>query len=166
MKFAKGTLKDIYAIRFEPGEDVMEGLQKFCEDNGVGHGVVISGIGSLEGCSFSGMQLKYASDGGESVVCAGQVNTLGTENRIIAVGTRGELLYDSVAEMRVTGVYASPDPDDVVAYIRTPDAVIAVNEAGEDELHKPEVSDILTVLPASDSAIICGKSAAYTAFDD
>ena len=133
-------------------------------DNGI-YAYDYSGV-SLDGCSFSGMQLKYASDSGESVVCAGQVNTLGTENRIIAVGTRGELLYDSVAEMRVTGVYASPDPDDVVAYIRTPDAVIAVNEAGEEELHKPEVSDILTVLPASDGAIICGKSAAYTAFDN
>ena len=52
MKSAKGTFKNIYAIRFEPGEDVMLGLQKFCEDNGIGHGVIISGIGSLEGCSY------------------------------------------------------------------------------------------------------------------
>ena len=52
MKSAKGSFKNIYAIRFEPGEDVMLGLQKFCEDNSIGHGVIISGIGSLEGCSF------------------------------------------------------------------------------------------------------------------
>ena len=52
MKFAKGSLRNIYAIRFEPGEDVLLGLQKFCEDHGVGHGAILSGIGSLEGCSF------------------------------------------------------------------------------------------------------------------
>ena len=33
MKFAKGAFKNIYAIRFEPGEDVLLGLQKFCEEN-------------------------------------------------------------------------------------------------------------------------------------
>ena len=38
MKFAKGSFRNIYAIRFEPGEDVLLGLQKFCEDHGVGHG--------------------------------------------------------------------------------------------------------------------------------
>ena len=52
MKFAKGSFRNIYAIRFEPGEDVLLGLQKFCEDHGVGHGAILSGIGSLEGCSF------------------------------------------------------------------------------------------------------------------
>ena len=52
MKFAKGSFKNIYAVRLEPGEDVMLSLQKFCEDNNIGHGVIISGIGSLEGCSY------------------------------------------------------------------------------------------------------------------
>lgn len=32
MKSAKGTFKNLYALRFEPGEDVMLGLQKFCEE--------------------------------------------------------------------------------------------------------------------------------------
>ena len=52
MKSAKGTFKNLYALRFEPGEDVMLGLQKFCEDHGIGHGVIHSAIGSLQGCSF------------------------------------------------------------------------------------------------------------------
>ena len=46
MKSAKGTFKNLYALRFEPGEDVMLGLQKFCEDHGIGHGVILSAIGS------------------------------------------------------------------------------------------------------------------------
>ena len=52
MKFAKGAFKNIYALRLEPGEDVMQSLQRFCEENGVGHGVILSGLGSLQGCSF------------------------------------------------------------------------------------------------------------------
>ena len=52
MKYASGGIKKIYAIRFEPGEDVMLSLQKFCQDNGIGNGVVLSGIGSLRGCSY------------------------------------------------------------------------------------------------------------------
>lgn len=52
MKYAKGDLKAVYAIRLEPGEDVMEGLQHFCEEHQICHGVIISGVGSLVGCSF------------------------------------------------------------------------------------------------------------------
>ena len=133
-------------------------------DNGI-YAYNYSGA-SLEGASFSGMQLKYASDGGNSVVCAGQMNTLGTENRILAVGTNGELLYDSVAEMRITGVYAAPDPDEALAYIRTPESVIQIDPDGNAEVHDPVISDILTVLPAGEGAVICGKSSAYTAFED
>ncbi len=52
MKFAKGGFKAIWAIRMEPGEDVLETLLKFCEEHKIGHGCVISAIGSLQGCSF------------------------------------------------------------------------------------------------------------------
>lgn len=52
MNYASGTLKKVHAIRFEPGEDVMESLQRYCQEHHIGHGVVISGVGSLVGCSF------------------------------------------------------------------------------------------------------------------
>ena len=52
MKSAEGIFKKLYAIRFEPGEDVMESLQSFCEAHDLKNGVIVSGIGSLEGCSF------------------------------------------------------------------------------------------------------------------
>ena len=52
MKYAKGGFKQIYAIRFELGEDLLLGLQRFCEEQGIGHGVVLSGIGSLRGCTY------------------------------------------------------------------------------------------------------------------
>ncbi len=52
MKSAKGSFKNIYAVRFEPGEDVQNKLLEFCREKNLGHGVIISAIGSLQGCSF------------------------------------------------------------------------------------------------------------------
>ena len=52
MKSAKGGFKNIYAVRLEPGEDVMEGLESVCEKYGIEHGGIITAIGSLEGASF------------------------------------------------------------------------------------------------------------------
>jgi len=133
-------------------------------DNGI-YAYNYSGA-SLNGVSFSGMQLKYASDGGKSVVCAGQVNTLGTESRILSVSADGEVLCDTVHAMRVTGVYAAPDPDRVLAYVKTPDAVLSIGADGETEEHESAIPDILTVLPTPGGAVICGKSSAYLAFED
>ena len=133
-------------------------------DNGI-YGYNYSGA-SLSGASFSGMKLKYAAAGENSVVCAGQINTLGTENRILVVGTDGSLLYDHAAEMRITGIYAPPSPEKILAYIRTPAAVIELDADGNTQLHDPAISDILTVLPTGNGAVICGKSSAYTAFED
>ncbi len=52
MKSAAGTLKKVHAIRLEPGEDVMQSLQKFCEEHHIGNGAILTGVGSLRGCSF------------------------------------------------------------------------------------------------------------------
>ena len=52
MKTAKGNIKNIYAIRLEPGEFVLEGLRKACELYNIRHGVILSALGSLEGASF------------------------------------------------------------------------------------------------------------------
>ena len=52
MKYAKGSLSAVHALRFEPGEDVMASLQAYFEEHHIGHGTIVSGVGSLEGCSF------------------------------------------------------------------------------------------------------------------
>jgi predicted DNA-binding protein with PD1-like motif len=52
MKTAKGKVKNVYAVRLEAGEDVIEGIKKVCEQYGIKHGVIVSGIGSLSKASF------------------------------------------------------------------------------------------------------------------
>lgn len=52
MHSAKGNYKNIYAVRFEPGEDVMKGLYEICEKYNIKNGVIISAVGSLDGATF------------------------------------------------------------------------------------------------------------------
>ena len=52
MKYASGVIKKVYAIRIEPDEDILLSIQKFCEDNHIGNGVIVSGIGSVKKASF------------------------------------------------------------------------------------------------------------------
>jgi len=47
MQYAKGKFKNIYAIRLESGEDLMAELRKACDEYGIKHGTIISGLGSL-----------------------------------------------------------------------------------------------------------------------
>ncbi len=52
MKCAKGHFKNVYAVRMEPGEDVMEELTKVCAKYNISHGAIITAVGSLDGASF------------------------------------------------------------------------------------------------------------------
>jgi len=42
-----GKLGKMVAVRLLPGTDLMNGLKKVCEDNGVRHGIPLTAIGSL-----------------------------------------------------------------------------------------------------------------------
>jgi predicted DNA-binding protein with PD1-like motif len=52
MKHAAGNIDRMHVLRLEPGEDVLGCIQKYCEEEKLTDGVVVSGIGSLDGCTF------------------------------------------------------------------------------------------------------------------
>lgn len=52
MKSAVGTIKKVHVLRIEPGEDVLLCIQKYCDEHHIINGAVLSGIGSLDGCTF------------------------------------------------------------------------------------------------------------------
>lgn len=52
MVSAKGCFDSVYAVRLEPGEDVMRGIMAVCEKYDIGDGVILSAVGSLDGASF------------------------------------------------------------------------------------------------------------------
>ena len=53
MQTALGAgIRRVVAIRMAPGEDVLEGLKSACAEHGIGHGMILGGIGSLNGARF------------------------------------------------------------------------------------------------------------------
>jgi predicted DNA-binding protein with PD1-like motif len=52
MKSAAGTIKKIHVLRIEPGEDVLLCIQRYCDEHAILSGAILSGIGSLDGCTF------------------------------------------------------------------------------------------------------------------
>jgi uncharacterized protein len=50
------TAGEILVARVEHGEDLLETLQKLCEENDVRNGVILSGYGTLDRSSFFGVR--------------------------------------------------------------------------------------------------------------
>ena len=44
---ADGRFGKVVPVRLRPGTDVMDGLKRVCEEQGIMHGTVLVGIGSL-----------------------------------------------------------------------------------------------------------------------
>ena len=52
IQMAQGGVKKVIAARISPGENVMEGLKQICEKYNINNGVILSGIGSLDGLEY------------------------------------------------------------------------------------------------------------------
>jgi predicted DNA-binding protein with PD1-like motif len=52
VEIAEGKIKKIYAIRLKPGTDLLRGLEEICKDKQLKNGLILSGIGSLDGVKF------------------------------------------------------------------------------------------------------------------
>ncbi len=120
----------------------------------------------ISGTSFSGMSLKYAdiSDSTSAVVCSS--SALGNENRIMVFDSvSGALIYDQNVSSRVTGIYASVNQRNALAYFTTPDSVMRINTDGVLDSHTPE-SNVISVIPTQKGALACGEGAAYPIFDE
>lgn len=110
---------------------------------------------------FDGMSLAYADINDVSSAVVGSVNALGSENRVMAFDTAGNVLYNQEMSRRVKGVYAGRDTENAPVYILTTDSVIKVKADGTMSEHKPESGEILTVIPLREGVLICRESGAY-----
>lgn len=52
IKMAEGNIKRVVAARISPGENVMGGLKQICKEYNIDNGIIISGIGSLNGLEY------------------------------------------------------------------------------------------------------------------
>ncbi len=126
-----------------------------------------NGYGVMErSVPISGMTLRCADICGGRVAVVGQINALGSQNRVVVLDRDGSVLCDEELKTRVSGVRAGREPNDALAYVMTPDSVIRVGADGETEKLKPESGEIVDVLPLSAGALLCQKSSAYQIFSD
>ena len=113
---------------------------------------------------LSGMTLRSADICGGVVAVVGQVNALGSQNRVLVLDRDGTPLCDEELKTRVSGVRAGRDPNDALAYVMTPDSVIRIGPDGSAETMKPESGEIVDVIPLTTGAMLCQKTSAYQIF--
>ena len=52
IEMASGSIKRILALRMKPGEDFLLGLKRFCEEQNIKNGCILTGMGSLHSARF------------------------------------------------------------------------------------------------------------------
>lgn len=52
MQYFKGTAGTIYTIRINPDEDLLGSIEKFVEETGLKHGVIVTGIATIKNCEL------------------------------------------------------------------------------------------------------------------
>ena len=90
MKYAAGEIERIHVLRLEPGEDVLLSIQKYCEESSLTSGVVVSGIGSLDGCTYFDPMEIPGKPG-----CYGYVTPIDLPSPIELTGLSGIICADS-----------------------------------------------------------------------
>jgi len=95
MQMASGSIRRVVAMRLTPGEDVLEGLQAACAKASINNGIVLSGIGSLNGAAYynpipiAGKKAGYGY--GEAIMLRGPIELLSMSG-MICQGEDGETL--------------------------------------------------------------------------
>lgn len=119
-----------------------------------------------EKISFSGISLRYADISEKCVAVIGSTDNTGTVNRLLVSDMSGEILLDRVIDGRVTGIEASENIDDALAYLETPDGIVRYMVDGSEKKYEISGIDVLDVIPVYNGAIVCTKNRAYTIFAD
>ncbi|MDR0486503.1 MAG: DNA-binding protein [Elusimicrobiota bacterium] len=96
MQIAIGSLTKTAAFRLGPGEDILEGLKEACEKTGINNGMILGGIGSLDGARFfDPVELPHKKAGygySEPVILTGPIE-LTSLSGMICQGVDGETLF-------------------------------------------------------------------------
>lgn len=96
MQSAAGSIGRVIALRMAPGEDILLGLQQVCKEHNLNNGIILSGIGSLNGARFCDpicLPEKKAGYGySDPIVMNGPVELLSAAG-MICQGVDGETLF-------------------------------------------------------------------------
>jgi len=116
---------------------------------------------------FGGMTLKYADINETTAAVVGSTNALGSVNRILVFDTAdtfGEVLFDTVVEQRIMGIYATRDLSSAYAYAKLSNDVGALMRDGTFRTEENGIAEALRVIPLKNGALICESTSATPAF--
>jgi hypothetical protein len=92
-------------------------------------------------------------------------DVLANDSRIVVIDNEtGSVIHDTVSKIRVRGVYASLNPDECLAYIRTHDKIIKLMKTSTEEIGAE--GNILDIIPLSRGILVCREKSAERAFTD
>jgi len=111
--------------------------------------------------SFDGMMLSGADIHAEGAAVVGHVNALGSENRVIVCTGDGTVLCDRRINERVSGISASLDTSEALAYIISGNSLLTVFPDERIGQHEPESGEILALIPRKRGVLVCRESGAY-----
>lgn len=96
-KYACGKFGKIVPVRLLPGTDLMNGLKKTCDDNGIRHGTILTAIGSLRKVTLQVLvpneKTKLGVAYTEPQTVLGPIEILGIQGVIFETETREVVLH-------------------------------------------------------------------------
>ncbi len=127
---ACGKFGKIISVRLKTHTDLMNGLKKVCEDNGINQGVVLTGIGSVRKLTYQVLtpndKVKLGAAYTDPTSLPGPIEILSVQGSIFHTGEGGLILHlhgtFSDKEGKVYAGHLVPDGNPVLA---TLEAVIA-----------------------------------------
>lgn len=114
----------------------------------------------INGTAFTGMSLRFADICDKGAAVVGNVNALGSENRVIVFDSSGNILFDKEIHERINGVYMSLNLNDSLVYYTASDSVYKITSDGSVIAKTVESGELLSIVPDRDGALICYKNGA------
>ncbi|MBQ7600135.1 MAG: hypothetical protein IJU57_05640 [Clostridia bacterium] len=108
-------------------------------------------------------EIRYADAGNVFTVIVTSSDMMENSNRIVVFDTStGSVVHDTVSKIRIRGVYASMNPDECLAYIRTHEKIIRLKQTSADEIDAG--GNVLDIIPMNRGILICREKSAERAF--
>ena len=125
MKSAEGNVSKVHILRIQPGEDVLNCIQKYCDEHQILNGVIVSGIGSLDGCTFFDPQEIPGKSG-----CYGYVTPIDLPAPIELVGLNGIICTeaDGKAAPHIHACFADKDGNEYGGHLKEGNRVLVTVE--------------------------------------
>lgn len=137
MKYAAGNIEKVHVLRIQPGEDVLNCIQAYCNQHHILNGVILSGIGSLDGCTFFDPQEIPGKPG-----CYGYVTAIDLPTPIELVGLNGIICAEpsGSAAPHIHACFADKDGNEYGGHLKEGNHVLVTVELVIGELSGVKMS--------------------------